>query len=63
MADRAEPEDLQGKVANATAVRAQVFISYASQDKAVADAVVNALERAGPTGGEGSSGPRPARTG
>jgi hypothetical protein len=40
MADRAEPENLQGIAANATATAepARVFISYASQDKAVADA-------------------------
>jgi TolB-like protein len=49
MADRAEPENPQGPSdsARATAVPARVFISYASQDKGVADAVCQALEKAG----------------
>src|ERR1700676_5122881 len=49
MADRAEPENPQGPAdsARATAVPARVFISYASQDKGVADAVCQALEKAG----------------
>jgi TolB-like protein len=49
MADRAEPEDLQGRAANATAAAdpARVFISYASADKSIADAVCAALEPAG----------------
>jgi TolB-like protein len=49
MADRAEPEDREGKAANATATAepARVFISYASQDAAVAGNLVEALERHG----------------
>src|SRR6185312_10661274 len=49
MADRAEPEDLQGRAASATATAeaARVFISYASPDAAVADALVESLERHG----------------
>src|SRR3984893_3627741 len=49
MADRAEPEDLQGRAANAatTAESARVFVSYASQDAAVAVALVESLERHG----------------
>ena len=45
MADSAEPEDLQGKAANSTATAepARVLISYASQDRAVADAACGAL--------------------
>jgi adenylate cyclase len=47
MADRAEPEDLQGRAANATvtAELARVFVSYASPDAAVAGALVESLER------------------
>jgi TolB-like protein/Tfp pilus assembly protein PilF len=49
MADRAEPEDLQGPAANAaaTAESARVFVSYASQDAALAGALVESLERHG----------------
>jgi len=49
MADRAEPENLQGPSdsAKATADPARVFISYASPDAAVASALVEALERQG----------------
>jgi TolB-like protein len=48
MADRAEPEDLQGRTANARATGepARVFISYASQDAAVANKLCAALEAA-----------------
>jgi TolB-like protein/predicted Zn-dependent protease len=45
MADRVEPDNAQ-KTAK-TAQAASVFISYASQDKVVADAVCHALEQAG----------------
>ncbi len=45
MADAAEPDNPQG--AADTAQAARVFISYASQDKGVADAVCQALEKAG----------------
>jgi len=47
MADRAEPEDLQGRAAIATAEPARVFVSYASPDATVADALVESLERHG----------------
>jgi len=49
MADRAEPEDLRGRAANATAPvePARVFVSYASPDAAVASALVESLERHG----------------
>src|ERR1700681_1569295 len=49
MADRAEPEDLHGRAANAAATveSARVFVSYASPDAAVAGALVEALERRG----------------
>lgn len=49
MADRTEPENLQGPADNAKAmaVPARVFISYASQDKAAADSVCQALETTG----------------
>src|SRR5271169_3308908 len=49
MADRAEPEDLQGRAANATATAEspRVFVSYASPDAAVASALVESLERHG----------------
>src|SRR5450432_1590885 len=49
MAERAEPEDLEGRAANATATAepARVFISYASPDAAVAGTLVEALERHG----------------
>jgi hypothetical protein len=49
MADRAEPEDLQGPAhtAQGTAESARVFISCASADKPVADDVCAALESAG----------------
>src|SRR5450631_807690 len=47
MADRAEPEDLQGRAAIATAESARVFVSYASPDATVADALVESLERHG----------------
>ena len=49
MADRADPEDAQGgaEIATATAESTRVFISYASQDVAVADALVESLERHG----------------
>lgn len=49
MADRAEPEDLQGPahMAQGTAESARVFISYASADKPVADDVCAALESVG----------------
>jgi TolB-like protein len=51
MADRAEPEDLQGRAANATATAesARVFVSYASPDAAVAGSLVESLERHGIT--------------
>jgi TolB-like protein/Flp pilus assembly protein TadD len=45
MPDDAEPDIPQG--ATDTAQAARVFISYASQDKAVADSVCQALEKAG----------------
>jgi len=45
MADRSEPEDLQGRAANATAEPARVFVSYASPDAAVAASLVESLER------------------
>src|SRR5476649_1363729 len=45
MADRIEADHSQGTTDVVQA--AHVFISYASQDKAVADAVCQALERAG----------------
>jgi succinyl-CoA synthetase alpha subunit len=45
MADRVEADKPQGTTDAVQA--AQVFISYASQDKGVADAVCQALERAG----------------
>ena len=45
MPDAAEPDIPQG--AADTAQAARVFISYASQDKAVAEAVCQALEKAG----------------
>jgi hypothetical protein len=47
MADPAEPENLQGpaETAGATPEPARVFISYASPDAAIADAVCAALER------------------
>jgi TolB-like protein/Tfp pilus assembly protein PilF len=49
MADRAEPEDLQERVANSTlpVEPARVFVSYASPDAAVASALVESLERHG----------------
>src|SRR5258708_28421318 len=49
MADRAEPEDLRGpaRSAEGTAEPVRVFISYASADKPIADAVCAALEPAG----------------
>src|SRR5450755_434349 len=49
MADRADPADHQARAANATATGepACVFVSYASQDVAVAGALVEALERHG----------------
>src|SRR6202163_3766632 len=49
MADRAEPEDLHGRAANAAATveSARVFVSYASPDAAVAGALVESLERHG----------------
>jgi TolB-like protein len=49
MADRAEPEDLRGIAANATATAAPacVFVSYASPDAAVAGGLVQSLERHG----------------
>ena len=49
MADRAEPQDLQGRATNAaaTAESARVFVSYASPDAAVAGALVESLERHG----------------
>jgi TolB-like protein/tetratricopeptide (TPR) repeat protein len=49
MTDRAEPEDLQGRAPNATAMAepARVFVSYASPDAAVAGALVESLERHG----------------
>src|ERR1039458_4828271 len=49
MADRAEPENLQGPADNAkaTADPARVFISYTAQDVAVAEKVCSALEAAG----------------
>jgi TolB-like protein len=49
MADRAEPENIQGPEANATVDPARVFVSYASPDAAVAGALVEALERDGIT--------------
>ncbi len=48
MEERAEPANLKNP-AESTEGSAQVFISYASQDKDVADAVCQALERAGVT--------------
>src|SRR5450631_2758380 len=45
MADRVEADKPQGTTDAVQA--AQVFISYASQDKAVADSVCQALENAG----------------
>jgi succinyl-CoA synthetase alpha subunit len=45
MADRVEADKPQGTTDAVQA--AQVFISYASQDKGVADTVCQALERAG----------------
>jgi TolB-like protein/Flp pilus assembly protein TadD len=49
MADRAEPEDLQERAANATASTeaSRVFVSYASPDATVAGALVESLERHG----------------
>jgi TolB-like protein len=47
MADRAEPEDLQGRTADAAAESARVFVSYASPDAAVAGTLVESLERHG----------------
>src|ERR1700685_1288791 len=49
MADRAEPEDLHERAANATANAepTRVFVSYASPDAAVAGALVESLERRG----------------
>jgi adenylate cyclase len=49
MADRAEPEDSQGPAhsAQARVDPARVFVSYASADKPIADAVCAALESAG----------------
>jgi TolB-like protein/tetratricopeptide (TPR) repeat protein len=49
MADRAEPEDLHARAANATATAEplRVFVSYASPDAAVAGALVESLERHG----------------
>jgi TolB-like protein/Flp pilus assembly protein TadD len=49
MADRAEPKDLQGIAANATATAepGRVFVSYASPDAAVAGDLVESLERHG----------------
>jgi hypothetical protein len=49
MADRIEPEDLHGSVANGVGPPdpAPVFISYASSDKAAADAICAALAHAG----------------
>ena len=46
MADRAEPEDPQGRAANAiaTAESVRVFVSYASQDAAVAASIIEHLE-------------------
>jgi TolB-like protein len=46
MADRVEPETPLGPAKKVMAEVPRVFISYASQDKAVADAVCQALERA-----------------
>ena len=45
MADRVDADNPQGTTDAVQAV--QVFISYASQDKGVADAVCQALERSG----------------
>ena len=49
MADRAEPEDHQGRAENAkaTADPVRIFVSYASSDAAVAGALVELLERNG----------------
>ena len=47
MADRAEPENIHEAEAKVPAEQARVFISYASQDNVVADAVCLALEKAG----------------
>jgi TolB-like protein len=47
MADKAQPEISAGTAVSGNAARA--FISYASQDKVVADAVCQALEHAGVT--------------
>lgn len=49
MAEPAEPENLRGPAdsAKVAAEPPRVFISYASQDKGVADAVCQALEKAG----------------
>jgi adenylate cyclase len=49
MADRADPEDTQERaaIATATAEPARVFISYASTDAVVANALVESLERHG----------------
>jgi hypothetical protein len=44
MSDRAETEHLQERAANATARPAHVFVSYASLDAAVANALVAVLE-------------------
>jgi hypothetical protein len=54
MADRAEPEVLQGhsdrpKAAGNQAVTPDAFISYASHDAAIATALVDEMERAGVT--------------
>jgi TolB-like protein/Flp pilus assembly protein TadD len=47
MADRVEPETPLGPATKEMAEVARVFISYASHDKGVADAVCHALEKAG----------------
>src|SRR5271169_3742859 len=49
MADRADPENPQERtaIATATAGPARVFVSYASPDAAVANALVESLERHG----------------
>jgi hypothetical protein len=49
MADRAESDELPGTAKNATASadQARVFVSYASADAAVANAIVETLERRG----------------
>jgi hypothetical protein len=47
MADRAEPANPQGPDVKVAAQPARVFISYASPDHNVADAVVGELERVG----------------